>query len=191
MSDYKCDICEKKATVHITKFVGGQKLKFHLCQECAEKNQDKLKALIDTQVVLKKKPAQLESVVEDMLGGLKKAPKILICPHCKTSFEEFEKATKVACEHCYEAFSRKFDEILEQIHLSKEHKGIVLEGSKKRKKRPVAKDKAPEDVDLKEVVEEIEEASLEKLNADLALAISQERYEDAALLRDKIKSLKK
>ena len=36
-NEYKCDICGKPATVHITKIIDSKKVKIHLCSECAEK----------------------------------------------------------------------------------------------------------------------------------------------------------
>ncbi len=188
MSDYECNLCGKKATVHITKFINGQKLKFHLCESCAKNNQDKLKALIETQVELKaKKGFHVEDIIADMLEEPKKSTSTKQCKYCKNTFEAFEKNARVPCEHCYEAFSKKFDEILGQMHLSIEHKGKVIGSPKKAKaraKKPLLK---PEEAlgELKPLV-----PSLEDLTMELELAISQERYEDAALLRDKIKILK-
>ena len=32
----KCDVCDKKATVHLTEIVDDQVTEMHLCEECAK-----------------------------------------------------------------------------------------------------------------------------------------------------------
>lgn len=168
MADYKCDICGKKATVHITKIINGQKFKIHLCEDCAKENPAQIEALVNTQIALGQAQAAPDTVESDGGNAPEKVSAAKKCPNCEAEFSHFEKTGRVSCAYCYEAFADKFDEILMQMHGSNRHCG---------KTPKVLEKKIPKNL-------------IKNLNEQLGEAIAQERYEDAAVLRDKIKELK-
>lgn len=205
--EYKCDICGAPATVHITKIIDGKKIKMHLCAACAEKNSALASAGFPADIIpnIKKLEEQLLSA-----GNASKAD--LICPSCGTSFEEFEKRGRFSCPACYEAFRDRLTEILAQMHGAINHVGkrpkchskpAIVEDSRQIE-IPFDKfeesggnlpDEPPEAIGQSEPLKpESKEASapetLESLKTQLDLAIADERYEDAAVLRDKINALK-
>lgn len=168
MADYKCDICGKKATVHITKIINGQKFKIHLCEDCAKENPAQIEALVNTQIALGQAQAAPDTAENEGGNTPEKVSAAKKCPNCEAEFSHFEKTGRVSCAYCYEAFADKFDEILMQMHCANRHCG---------KTPKVLEKKIPKNL-------------IKNLNEQLGEAIVQERYEDAAVLRDKIKELK-
>lgn len=168
MADYKCDICGKKATVHITKIINGQKFKIHLCEDCAKENPAQIEALVNTQIALGQAQAAPDTAENEGGNAPEKVSAAKKCPNCEAEFSHFEKTGRVSCAYCYEAFADKFDEILMQMHCANRHCG---------KTPKVLEKKIPKNL-------------IKNLNEQLGEAIAQERYEDAAVLRDKIKELK-
>lgn len=169
MADYKCDICGKKATVHITKIINGQKFKIHLCEKCAKENPAQIEALVNTQVALgQAQNVPLDTAESEGSKPPERSSAAKKCPNCEAEFSHFEKTGRVSCAYCYEAFADKFDEILMQMHGSNRHCG---------KMPKVLEKKIPKNL-------------LKNLNEQLNEAVAEERYEDAAVLRDKIKELK-
>ncbi|MBO5005306.1 MAG: UvrB/UvrC motif-containing protein [Clostridia bacterium] len=86
---------------------------------------------------------------------------------------------KFGCENCYETFNEKINHLVKNLHGSSMHVG--------RKPKYIKENK----IDVKPEKENKEESKLDKLNKDLKEAIKEERYEDAAKIRDEIKKLNK
>ncbi len=102
------------------------------------------------------------------------------CDNCNLTYDEFVNQGKFGCPECYNVFSNKIDSLLKRIHGSNEYRGRRALNS------------AVEDFDNfeQENKKEVkEETKLEKLQKDLKKAIADERYEDAAKIRDEIKEL--
>ena len=94
------------------------------------------------------------------------------------TYEEFVNTGKFGCENCYEVFSKKIDPILKNIHTGNRHvgrKGKINTMHTSIKKEELTKNSIKED------------KKIEKLKQNLKLAIKEERYEDAAKIRDEIK----
>lgn len=92
--------------------------------------------------------------------------KLKRCSVCGSSFSDIKRSGKAGCSNCYTTFK---DEILPTISL--------IHGSTKHIKEETKEAKA--EIDL-----------LAVKNEELKKAIADERFEDAARLRDEIKSLK-
>ena len=88
----------------------------------------------------------------------------LVCPGCGLSRPEFRKRARVGCARCYETFARELAPMLRDMHSGDHHVGKV----------PVR--------------ERVSRTRVELENA-LKLAIRTQRYEDAAVLRDRIRNL--
>jgi protein arginine kinase activator len=89
------------------------------------------------------------------------------CDACGIKFVEFRNSGRLGCPHDYDAFREELQPLLENIH------GDVKHAGKSPRRRPAAR----------------VEAELAGLRKKLQQAVTSERYEDAARLRDEIKTL--
>ena len=89
----------------------------------------------------------------------------LYCEMCGTTFEDYKKTGRLGSGDCYEVFKEQLDPLLEKMHRSIRHVG-----------------KFPKNVG---------EKSISFLKNRLKEFIELEDYEEAANIRDKIKSLEK
>lgn len=161
----QCDACgSKKATVHLTEIVDEQITELHLCEDCA-----------------REKSVQMEQQfgLADLLAGLadfgkqnKETDKAKIkCSNCSLSYDDFRKFGRLGCSECYASFRDSLSALLKKIHGSNQHLG----------KAPL---KLPS-MDKQKVDD------LQELKHQLQRAISNENFEEAARLRDKIHMLEK
>ena len=88
----------------------------------------------------------------------------LVCPGCGLPRPEFRKRARVGCDRCYETFARELAPMLRDMHSGDHHVGKV----------PAR--------------ERISRTRVE-LEAALKDAIGAQRYEEAAVLRDRIRKL--
>lgn len=92
----------------------------------------------------------------------------LVCPNCGISFREFRSQGRLGCPHDYIAFEAELLPLLENIHGETQHCG------KFPKRAPDASRR---------------QYQLIRLRNDLRSAVEDEKYEEAARLRDEIRSL--
>ncbi len=90
------------------------------------------------------------------------------CPRCGMSLAEFRKGGLLGCEECYEAFRDELRPVLTRIQGRSQHPG----------RRPTA-----------EIQQENRMAEAASLRREMEKAVLEERYEDAAKLRDAIRAL--
>ena len=152
-----------------------------LCEKCG-KNQA---TVMYTQIINGQKSslnicsscAAQESIFENFGSLLSFSPReeqiITACPVCKTTLSEFTRSGRVGCGECYKTFRKYADAMLRKIHGTSSH----IKGSTQ-----VAK---PAPKPAKELSE------LEKLRAELQKAIGNEDFENAAVLRDKIREIER
>lgn len=159
-----CQACKKQpATVHLTDITPtGEKRERHLCDECAQE-----------EGVLPKAPSAVP--VSEILSGLVLQKNIvqqladLTCPHCKLSFVEFRNSGLLGCPHDYEAFEKALLPLIERAHEGASHH---IGKSPRKHAEP-----------------RLVESDLIKLRKELNRAVDDEHYEEAAKLRDKIRTL--
>ena len=178
-----CQKCNKKeANVKYTEIVNGEKREMMLCEECSHK--------LGLDNIDFNMPIDFSSFFGGLLEDeeynspefmpLFQTVKELKCDNCNLTYDEFVNQGKFGCPECYNVFSNKIDSLLKRIHGSNEYRGRRALNS------------AVEDFDNfeQENKKEVkEETKLEKLQKDLKKAIADERYEDAAKIRDEIKEL--
>lgn len=87
------------------------------------------------------------------------------CDLCGSSFSEIAESGKVGCPRCYETFREELEATIRRIHGDAAYKGEAEAPQKK------------------------EESPLESARRRLKEAVEREDYEQAALLRDEIRSL--
>lgn len=184
-----CENCGKhEANVRYTQIINGEKKEMHLCEDCSEKlgigNMDF------------KMPISFSSFLGDFFDEFDNSTflpefnpiKELKCDRCGMTFEEFMNTGKFGCGSCYETFESKIDPILKNIHGANRHIGRL------GKVLPVTKLEEDKEANsnVKNAGKEIKEKSeMDILKESLQKAISEERYEDAAIIRDKIKKMEK
>ena len=93
---------------------------------------------------------------------------VLSCSRCGLSYPEFKKNPKFGCENCFDAFGEMIPDMIKNIHGSSAHTGKIP----KRSGGSIIKKKKISD-----------------LRAELNRAVSEEKFELAAKLRDEIKAL--
>ena len=156
----KCDSCQEKATVFYTQVTEGKLKKFVLCEACAQKkgitNVDDLLMGSD---LLGNSPPQTK--VQDIVAELNQED----CSSCGFSLDDFRKVGRLGCPECYQVFYRELAERLPSMHKGGVHKGYL-----------------PEGVAMKQAFK----SELACLTDKLESAIEDERFEEAAMLRDKI-----
>ena len=173
-----CMKCNKTiATVKFTTMVEGKQHEIHLCQNCAASvspYQQKMSSLENTwSEVLSQllassgsaKPSQ-ESKADESKSPQEKID--AVCDCCGFPFENYRKSPFLGCSFCYTAFEKYLINDIRRIHGSIQHTGRIPMRFRKL-------------VEIKR--------SLDYLKRELQEAIKCENFEQAAILRDKIRHL--
>lgn len=177
-----CDNCGKReANVRYSENINGRKKELHLCEECSQKlgigNMD-LNMPIDFSSFF---GGLLEDFGTTDFMPLFNEVKALKCDNCGYTFEDIVNTGRLGCGNCYSVFEERLDPIIKKIQGSNTHigrSGKIID-NKIGKKFDENKDETNQDI-----------SKLDKLQKDLKQAIKDERYEDAAKIRDEIKELK-
>ena len=158
-----CTKCNsREANFHYKQIIGGKKAEQHLCSQCAHE----LGYFGQNESVFDIGSLLNAFISIPMAHGSSKSA--VSCEGCNTTYDEFRRTGLLGCDKCYETFGSIIESTLSQIQPSTVHKGSLSgeEGAKIRK-----------------------ENELSTLKDELKKAIIDERYEDAAVLRDKIKRM--
>lgn len=184
-----CERCGiREANIQYTEVINGVKTEHHFCAQCAkEMDFGPYSAIFDGDFPLGKLLSGLLGI-EDVSRGPDKLHQV-VCPTCKTSYDEFIKNSRFGCADCYSVFGPLMEESLKQLQGSTVHTGKRPKHQKISYKAPELKaegDAAGTGEDGGRYEEEIME-----LDARLKEALQFEDYETAAVCRDKIRELKK
>ena len=182
-----CENCgENEANVRYTQIVNGVKKEMKLCDKCADE--------LGIGEMDFNMPINLSSFLSDFFedAGESFLPEIskikeLRCNECGMTYDDFAHTGKFGCAKCYDVFTNKIDPILKNIHASNRHIG---------RKGKIAKPVVDKEIIKKEEVnketkQDNKVSKIDKLKEDLKQAIKEERYEDAAHIRDEIKKIEK
>lgn len=160
-----CERCHKnEATVHTVQIINGEKIEHYYCQNCANETG------IDN-------PISFQDIFQGLLNfGMPKQGEMngvyrnssAKCPNCGMSYDDFRRDGKFGCSECYEAFEPYIMGSLKSIHGDNSHKGKVPK---------------------RNGGDFLRKHELEELKRRLVDAISKEEFEEAAVLRDRIKAL--
>lgn len=176
----KCSHChEKEANTHIRRIINGKKEEMYLCEECARE--------LGVMDEFDFEPLTMDSFFGNLLGAgaaaLNSLAGVERCTYCGSSFNDIINSGKVGCAHCYDRFDDRLAPSIEKLHGRTKHVGKHVTYTEE----PDKKDKQPDSKDNK--ASEISEE--DKLKAELQTAIKEQRFEDAAVIRDQIKNLSK
>ena len=158
-----CEICGKNAaTTHIRTVVNGEIYEKHICSSCAAKE-----GYGDI------KSNNLSELLSSMLGESNfqfKKSEVTRCKCCGSSFSDIAESGKCGCAECYSVFYEQLLPYIKRVHGSTEHMGKTLEKTSSEQRKIQEK--------------------IDKLRAQLNQLINEEKYEQAAVVRDEIKKLK-
>ena len=183
-----CQNCGKnEANVRYTQIVNGNKKEMVLCQECAEKM-----GIGDFKINM---PIHFSNFLgdffddydEQLLPSFMKE-KSNQCTNCGELYDDFIKTGLLGCPECYDMFSDRLDSVLKNIQGNIRHVGrkpLNIEAKMKNTGENKVSNKKQESKEEKQA------NKLEQLQEELKKAIKEERYEDAAKIRDEIKNLNK
>jgi protein arginine kinase activator len=159
-AEHRCDECDAVASVRAVIIINGDKRVVRLCDGCAAKTQFLIDAHGGISPLLIE---QLTAASTDSLGALAKAD----CPDCGTKFMDFRNKGRLGCPNDYVVFRGGLLPLMARVHRAVRHVG----------KRPRRNESGLES-----------SGEIRKLRRAVREAISAERYEEAARLRDEIKS---
>ncbi len=155
----KCGRCSKPAVLHITELRHGEVQALHLCEACAK---EYLSQNPDEQPDEAPEGSSADS--SDELEEIDQQS----CPSCGITFKEFRAQGRLGCPHDYTVFEDELLPLLENIHGETEHCGKVPKRAPDSSQR---------------------QFRLIKLRSELRTAVEEERYEEAARIRDEIQSI--
>lgn len=157
-----CEKCGKNnATTHIRTVVNGVAREINLCGYCAAKEGYGSMA-----------HNSLAGMLASMLGEVtspQMSSNVVKCPVCNASFSDIAETGKVGCAECYKTFKKELLPYLKRVHGSTKHSGKIPN------RAPLTVMQDTETVDF--------------LKLELNRLVSEEKYEQAAVIRDKIKKI--
>ena len=203
-----CERCgEREANVRFTEVINGETTEHNLCMQCAQSmdfGASPYAALFDGE-------SQLGRLISGLLGfqapGSRKSQESrldnVVCPVCHTSYADFVKTTRFGCPDCYEVFDLLIQDSIKQIQGSDTHKGkhpkyglrmvpkSLTEELKGSSAEAAAEGHASAEEGAVISAEDPKMNRISELRAMLNKAVSEENFEEAAALRDQIRTLER
>ena len=174
----KCDNCGKNnANVRYLRNINGVKQEMNLCEECSKKLgiTDSFNMPIDFSSFW---GGFFEDFENSDLMQLMEPNHPIKCKGCNLSFEDIINTGKFGCPECYNTFETQIDSLLNKLHGSNRHIGRLGKANKVK----VEDDGVPKE-------ENTNLSKIEELKKSLKQLIKEEKYEEAAKVRDEIKKL--
>lgn len=163
-----CQDChQREAVLHLTEVVGEQVNTLQLCGQCASARG------IATDSTTTPLGAFLATV--SPTAGMPEPPngETLACPECDATLASIRASGRVGCPTCWVAFGRPLRELARRLHGATRHVGDPYED-------PAS---LPDDLGRQR------QREVEHLRRALAAAIDGEAFEEAAVLRDRLKAM--
>ncbi len=163
-----CQNCGKnEANTHIKQVINGDTAEMHLCSECAN------------HLGYSDMFSGFDFGFSDFFGGLlndvtssRKLGDVKRCEKCGSSFNDIVREGRVGCAQCYETFYDRLKPSLQRIHGKANHSGKISRST------------------LEKPAEKTPEEKIEALQLQMDEAVSKQDFEQAAKIRDEIKTLK-
>ena len=183
-----CDNCGKReANVRYSENINGRRKELNLCEECSKK--------LGIGQMDFSMPIDFSSFLGGFMDGFETPElipminqlKAFECDSCGYTFDDIVNTGKLGCQNCYDVFEDRLDPIIRRIQGSNHHVGRIGK---------IVDNKINDRVEKKEHKFEEnkknkEQSKMDTLQEELKKAIKEERYEDAAKIRDEIKKLEK
>lgn len=161
-----CQECNKRpATLYLTKIINGEKTETHMCEACAREKGEMIPG----------SPGGFS--IHNLLSGLlnfepnssaAQATQQIRCNNCGLTYNQFSKLGRFGCSSCYDQFSERLDPLFKRVHGNNVHVGKIPKrtGGMIQYKREI-----------------------DKLKHEMQVHIGNEEFEQAARIRDQIRSL--
>lgn len=160
-----CERCkQREASVFLSEVKHKKKMQHYLCEECAQQRSE----CIEEPSFSYSLQTLLGQFLEAIASKTEQEESKIKCSECGMSYTQFRKQGRFGCEHDYEAFRNMLINVFTHIHGASEHKGKVPLAYRNQRK----------------IDEQIQE-----LRKQMDQAVLEERYEEAASLRDQIRIL--
>ena len=189
-----CDNCRKKeANVRYWENINGKKRELNLCDECSKK------------LGIGQIDFSMPIGISSFLGGFMEdfqtkefmpmlnELKTLKCNSCGYTFDDIINTGRLGCKNCYDIFQDRLDPIIKKIQGDNRHVGRIgkiidskidnINDDKEESMKKDIKNGGNSKEDNKEL------SKIVKLQEELKKAIAEEKYEEAAKIRDEIKKL--
>lgn len=168
----KCSHCNnREANTHFKRIINGRKEEMFLCEECARE--------LGVMDEFDFEPFTMDSFFGGLIGAgaaaLNSLAGIERCGSCGSSLNDIISNGRVGCAQCYTKFEDRLTPSIEKIHGKTKHVGKNVTYTE-------AVEKPLED-------EKPKVSQIDSLKEELRQAIKEQRFEDAAVIRDKIKSI--
>lgn len=170
-----CERCkERDATVHLTEIIKNVKSEVHLCEVCAR------------EIGLNAQLSSFSLSVPDMLSFLDvneidENGDTTACASCGYTFIDYKKNGKLGCPDCYRYLKSSLYPVMTNYHGSAQHVGKVPMNFVEQGSRGVML--------LEKVRSRTSTMTVTEMKKKLEEAVREERYEDAAVLRDRIQEI--
>lgn len=159
-----CQHCQQReAIVHFFITENAKTREIYLCEQCAKNNKE-IGFVFNPAIV----PEFLKAIFDSNTAMVEQPSEELTCPQCGVSLSGISKMGKLGCNICYDAFETQLEPLLRRLHGGGQNLGKVP---------------ARRGVAIKNNLE------LKNLKERLQLLIQQELFEEAAVVRDKIRRL--
>jgi len=168
-----CDNCgEREAAIHLTQIVDNTVTTMHLCEQCAAEKG------VETGASVAKFPLGDFLASLGKPGGSEPAETgaEVRCPACGATLQDFRQTGRLGCARCYTTFEAHLRDLLRRLHGSAQHVGERYASA-----APAAGGETGGGASAAREVGQLKER--------LRRAISEENFELAAELRDRLKVL--
>jgi protein arginine kinase activator len=163
-----CEQCnEREAVVLLKKVEGGEVRVLHLCEKCAaERGVPEGEESAKTPLGAFLAAMGTDPAVESQLSS---GAALAECPGCGATLQDFRRTGRLGCATCWSTFEGPLRGLLRRVHGATRHVGEFYA-------QPGAE---PAD----------QGALVRRLREQLAVAVSDENFEQAAELRDRLRGL--
>ncbi len=171
----KCQHCNKnEATAYFKQNLNGNVTEMHLCEDCAKE----LGLMSDFSA----ESFFADTFLGNLLGAGIPAMNVISgidrCESCGSTFNDIVNSGFAGCADCYGKFADKLQPSIFKLHGNAKHVG-----------KSITYTEVDDETEKKQEAAKEPKSELEKLKDDMKLAIKEQRFEDAAVIRDKIKEL--
>ncbi|MEO8479543.1 MAG: UvrB/UvrC motif-containing protein [Gemmatimonadota bacterium] len=163
-----CQDChQREAVLHLTEVAGELITTLHLCSQCASARG------IVTDATTTPLGAFLATI--SPTAGMPDSPngETLACPECDATLASIRASGRVGCPTCWVAFGRPLRELVRRLHGATRHVGDRYEDPATLTDEPARQ----------------RQREVDQLRRALTSAVEGEEFEEAAVLRDRLKAL--
>jgi protein arginine kinase activator len=172
----KCDLCNKDASVFLTQIINGQMTTVNLCETCSQE-----KGVTDTAGF---------GLAEAFIGPTSARSRDVSCASCGFTQSQLKKIGRMGCPECYDTFRDGLDNLLSAMHKGTTHVGKVPHNLSSAPLRSAIATTPPsaENTPSRKNADELRKTVMHLRN-QLQKAVAEERFEDAARLKNEIRDL--